>query len=109
MAKPEVAIDAVDYETALGDPAAYYADPEAVFADHDITDGQKYRFLSEWRLDLLGKQEADNEGMAPPGTTESAGEAELVKRIDASLARLKDAEQSDARGKRSFWQRVFSS
>lgn len=100
----------VDFETALNDPAAYYAGPEAILADAELGREQKMRFLSEWSQDLANRQVADDEGMTAgePSDEVEAAEAELMKRINAALEQLKDMPHDEPETARSFWKRLIS-
>ncbi len=97
----------VDYETALADPAAFYPEPEAVLADAELTHEQKQRFLEQWCQDLTDRQTADDEGMALDHQNKDASEAELLERVQACLARLKDEHSPNGARGRIFWKRMF--
>lgn len=97
----------VDFETAVGDPAAYYADPDAILADTTLSKTQRQRFLAAWAQDLGDRQVADGEGMAPDDTRLAAEDAALLKQVNAALADLDGAPDSDASATfRSFWRRL---
>lgn len=103
--------DDVDFETAVGDPAAYYADPNAILADTSLSRTQKQRFLAEWAQDLASRQTADGEGMAPDEAPfahdTSAHEAAMLKSVNSALEQIETAPDSapDA-AVRSFWTRL---
>ncbi|MCG2839723.1 hypothetical protein L6Q21_01845 [Sandaracinobacter sp. RS1-74] len=100
--------DLADFETALADPAAYYADPETILADRELSLSQKRRFLTEWAQDLADRQQADGEGMIAPGQKREAAEAELLRRVNASLKLLEgQPEQEDGKVERSHWKRLL--
>jgi hypothetical protein len=101
-------VDGVDFETAVGDPAGYYPAPEAIVADDEQTRAQKRRFLTEWAQDLCQRQVASDEGMAVAGrcgddldadahlAAPTDTEADLIKRIQAALQDLDNAQDIDA-------------
>lgn len=102
----EIANEGDDFETAVKDPASYYADPEAIVADTELSLEQKRRFLSEWEQDLTDHQVADQEGMTSLDTTTRDAEAGLQDRIHSALKQLEN--QSDSNGApppRRWWQR----
>jgi hypothetical protein len=92
-----------DFETALQDPAQYYAEPEAVQADTTLSREQKLRFLNEWAQDLKDRQCAEGEGM----TGDDVDCGPILKRVQAALAKV-EAEDRPAPegGWRTLWQRL---
>ena len=102
----ELTNDEVDFETAVGDPAAFYADPNAIIADTTLSKSQKHRFLSGWAQDLAGRQIADAEGMAPDAAA-SARDAALLKSINAALEQMETVPDSDpVAAVRTLWIRL---
>jgi hypothetical protein len=96
----------VDFETAVGDPAAYYPDPAAIAADTTLSKAQKQRFLNEWAHDLADRQVADSEGMAP-GDGTSSTDAALLKQVNAAIEQVETAADAEpAGGVRGFWTRL---
>lgn len=98
--------DDVDFDTAVADPAAFYAEPEAIVADSALSLGQKERFLREWALDLEARNTADDEGMLPDDSAASAGEAVLLRRVKVCLETLDGQVDADQPG-RSWWRRLL--
>ena len=87
--------DGVDFETAVSDPAAFYAHPDDISADPELTPSQRRRFLMEWAQDIEDRQSSVAEGMGAseagsgePGDPDQ--DAQLLQRIHASIARLPD-------------------
>ncbi len=95
----------VDFETAVGDPAAYYAEPQAIVADTTLSKTQKQRFLTEWAQDLADRQVADGEGMAPDEVI-SARDAALQKQVNAALAMVEAEPDAELAGLRTLWTRL---
>lgn len=87
--------DDADYETALADPAAYYAEPELVASDTSLTPGQRRRFLTEWAQDIEGRQRAMGEGMGDEDPAVADMDAQRLRRINACLEDLPDSDGSD--------------
>lgn len=108
VAAPSGATDAqVDCDTALADPAAYYADPQSILADDSLSYDQKRRFLEEWKADIVDRQVADQEGMGRGDGRAEAAEAELGTRLDDALARLAEQPAHSTGDGRSFWARLL--
>lgn len=96
-----------DFETAVGDPSAYYPDPEAIVADKTLSKTQKQRFLAEWAQDLAQRQSADGEGMAPDDGRRAAIDAALLKQVNAAIARVEAEPEPDTSTPfRTFWTRL---
>lgn len=97
-----------DFETAVGDPAAYYPEPQAIVADTTLSKAQKQRFLSEWMQDLSQRQSADSEGMAPDDSSTAAVDAALLKQVNAALADVEEQEPGadDVSTLRTVWKRL---
>lgn len=97
-----------DFETALSDPSAYYADPGAILADDELSVGQKRRFLSEWAQDLTDRLQADTEGMASADPTLMDADADLLRRVQAALETIEGSSDDHGdRPTRSFWKRLL--
>lgn len=105
----------VDFETAVGNPGAYYVDPEAIVADTTLSRAQKLRFLHEWAQDIAQRQVADDEGMAPDdsrsaGTDASraaATDGSLLRSVNAAIAHAEaEAETDSALTFRTLWRRL---
>lgn len=96
----------VDYETALADPSAYYARPEDVLTDRELTLGQKQKFLTEWAQDLADRQQAAEEGMASESPADAAAEGDLLRRVRKCLEQL-DGQTDSAKPEKGFWRRLF--
>jgi hypothetical protein len=98
----------VDFDTAVRDPAAFYATPEAVAADADLTDGQKRRFLTAWAQDIEDRQVGIDEGMTAATTSGSDNDAERLQRIHHCLANLPDDAEDEAPALARFWRRLLA-
>lgn len=100
--------DFADFETALADPAAYYADPQAILADAALTRDQKHRFLTEWAQDLTEHLQADQEGMAFEAPGAAATDADMLRRVLAALDRIdRGTHAADAAPATSFRKRLL--
>ena len=69
----------LDYDEALRDPAAHFADPTAVVEAVDLSVEQKVAVLRQWEYDESEIAVAAEEGMPGP-------ESELLQKIAAALA-----------------------
>jgi hypothetical protein len=99
--------DEVDFEAAVGNPSAYYQEPQTIVADTTLSKTQKQRFLSEWALDLADRQKADDEGMAADDTQSAASDAMLLKQVNAAMEQVEREPESDpSLTFRTFWARV---
>ena len=102
--------DGVDFETAVSDPAAFYAHPDDISADPDLTPSQRRRFLMEWAQDIEDRQSGLSEGMGAGEVTGSDQDAQLLQRIHASIARLPDdqAEPPPQSAVARLWRRLLA-
>ncbi len=99
--------DSVNFDTAVGDPAAYYADPQAIVADQTLARSQKLRFLTEWAQDLADRQTADGEGMAPEDNRTADMAAVRLPQVVAALAQVEaETEVEEVPTTRTFWSRL---
>lgn len=100
----------VDFDTAILDPAAFYATPEAVAADPDLTGGQRRRFLMEWAQDIEDRQVGVDEGMGAGDLSGSDQDAQLLQGIRACLANLPeaDADTPPESAVARFWRRLVA-
>jgi len=98
----------VDFDTAVGDPGAYYGDPSAIAADDTLTREQKLRFLREWAQDLADRQMADSEGMAPERVGAVEADAALVKQVSAAITQAEEQadDASAPAAPRTLWERI---
>lgn len=94
-----------DFETAVLDPSAYFATPEAIVADTSMTSDQKQRFLSEWAQDLTARQTAAQEGMVPEAAAGADNDGALLKRVSIALEQLEDHASAPKATPRQRWQR----
>lgn len=81
-----------DYNEALRDPAAHFADPAALVDTADFTAEQKIALLRQWEYDESELAVATEEGM--PG-----GENSVLQAIAAALAVLDPGGDSTAPSK----------
>ncbi|HKJ90202.1 MAG TPA: hypothetical protein VJ960_03655 [Oceanipulchritudo sp.] len=70
---------AIDYSTALRDPALVFAHPWDVLNEASLTKDQKQAILESWESDAIHLQESEAEGF-------SGGEG---SRLDAVVSALK--------------------
>jgi hypothetical protein len=97
----------VDFETAVGDPAAYYSGPEGIVDDPTLSKAQKLRFLGEWAQDLAARQTADGEGMAAEDASVAARDAALIKQVKAALEQVEAQPDQEASSTfRTLWARL---
>lgn len=67
-----------DFETALQDPAKYFATPQHVLDDPTLTVTQKRKVLRQWEQDARLLAVAEEEGM-------SGGEESMLQRVMRAL------------------------
>jgi hypothetical protein len=82
----------LDYNEALRDPAAHFADPAALVDTQELTAEQKIALLRQWEYDESEMAVATEEGM--PG-----GDNSVLQAITAALAVLDPGGQSTAPSK----------
>lgn len=82
----------LDYDEALRDPAAHFADPASVVDAGALTTEQKIALLRQWEYDESEMAVATEEGM--PG-----GESSVLQQIAAALAVLDAASEGTAPSK----------
>ncbi|WP_439534057.1 hypothetical protein [Polymorphobacter sp.] len=99
--------DHVDFDSAVGDPAAYYAEPQSIVADDTLSREQKKRFLTEWAQDIEGRISASDEGQQLDDNSDSGSrDAALLQQINAGLEQVEESEDNDlTRPLRLWWKR----
>ena len=70
-----------EYERALHDPCAVFAEPKEVLADRDLSADQKHAILESWRHDALRLSASEGENMA-------GGEEAMLQRVCDALREL---------------------
>jgi hypothetical protein len=70
-----------EYERALHDPRAVFAEPKEVLADRDLSADQKHAVLESWRQDALRLSASEGESMA-------GGEEAMLQRVCDALREL---------------------
>lgn len=73
------------FDMVVADPAAFYPDPAAIVADTGLSRQQRLRLLTEWAQDLVDRQVAENEGMAPEGIVGSAHDTGLLRQVNTAI------------------------
>ncbi len=101
------ATDGVDFDTAVSDPAAFYADPDAVMADPHLTNSQRRQFLEQWGRDIQRRQESLSEGMGASSMPPTGQDSEWERRIFKLLERLPEGADSSPPLSR-LWRRLIS-
>ncbi len=86
-----------DFDIVVADPAAFYPEPAAIVADKGVTKRQRLLLLAEWAQDIVDRQVAENEGMAPETVAESADETQLLRQVNAAIETV-EASPDDAPG-----------
>jgi hypothetical protein len=107
--------DTEDFDVVATNPAAFYAGPDEVYADIDLTCAQKLRLLEEWEQDLTRQLESDGEGMAQgidqpvDGSRENDGA--LLKKVAGYRRKLTDEKVDTDKPTMvgRVWRRLFSS
>ncbi len=70
-----------EYERALHDPRAVFADPKEVLVYQGLTADQKHAILESWRHDALRLSASEGESMA-------GGEEAMLQRVCDALREL---------------------
>lgn len=95
-----------DFETAVGDPSAYYAAPQEIVADETLGKAQKLRFLTKWAQDLTDRQTADAEGMVPLDSRATNSDVKALRDVAAAIEEVEASpEDREIAAPRSFWSR----
>ncbi len=79
-------ISNLNTETARFNPEGQFDDPGQLAATAGLTLGQKFATLERWRLLVMERMAATNEGMPPNGT--GARDLGLLEKIDAAKKML---------------------
>ncbi len=100
--------DVHDFEIVVIDPAAYYPSPDAIVVDAGLTRTQRLRLLSEWAQDILDRQVADNEGMAPEIPGVAAAETALLRQVNAAMEIVEASPEAPAGLLTRVWRRLLA-
>lgn len=106
---PTTALSEVhDFDIVVADPAAFYPDPASIVADPALDRGQRLRLLGEWAQDLVDRQVAENEGMAPevPGT--AAAETTLLRQVNAAIEAVEAMPEAPPSLLTRVWRRLVA-
>ena len=71
----------IDVDAALGNPSAYFAQPQDVLAHAGLSPAVRLRLLQQWEQDARLLAEAENEGMG-------GGEQSMLARVQHALRAL---------------------
>lgn len=102
-----------DFDTVIQDPAKFYRNPAAVADDPQLSSAERIRLLDEWQMDISNKLAADDEGMTPSHSRDSAKDAVLIEEIAMARDRVGPSNADDAARSDSvmtkisrFWNRI---
>ena len=95
-----------DFEQVVADPAAFYADPASIVSDAGLTRTQRLRLLGEWAQDLVDRQVAENEGMAPEIPGAGAAETTLLRQVNAAIEHVEAAPEANPNLMTRVWRRL---
>ncbi len=73
-----------DLQAALLDPRAFFAEPQDVVANTQLSREDKLAILRQWELDALRLSASESEGMG-------GGEEAMLGRVEAAIRMLQDA------------------
>ena len=94
------------FDLVVADPAAFYPDPAAVVADTGLSRQQRLRLLSEWAQDLVDRQVAENEGMAPEGVNNSAHDTGLLRQVNTAIETVEASPEAPPGLMARVWRRL---
>lgn len=101
-------IETDNFDMVVADPAAFYPDPAAIIADTGLTRRQRLRLLTEWAQDLVDRQVAENEGMAPEGAKESAFDTGLLRQVNTAIETVEASPEEAPNLITRVWRRLTS-
>lgn len=96
------------FDAVVADPAAFYPDPAAVVADTGLTRRQRLHLLTEWAQDLVDRQVAENEGMAPEGLRQSAFDTGLLRQVNTAIEVVEASPEAAPGLITRVWRRLIS-
>ncbi len=102
------AADVEDFDEVVSDPAAFYETPEAVVDDGALNRAQRLRLLGEWAQDLIDRQVAENEGMAPETPAAGAADAQLLRRVNAAIEVVEASPEAPGNLLTRVWRRLVA-
>ena len=95
-----------DFELVVADPAAFYANPAAIVEDAALSRPQRLRLLGEWAQDLVDRQVAYNEGMAPEVPGAAAAETLLMRQVNDAIEQVEDSAEAAPGLLARVWRRL---
>lgn len=96
-----------DFDDVVADPAAFYATPAAVVVDAGLSRAQRLRLLGEWAQDLVDRQVAENEGMAPETVGSGVDvDAALFRQVTAATAEVEASPETPPGMLARAWRRL---
>ncbi len=103
---PALPSEVDDFDLVVADPAAFYPEPAAIVADPGLTRRQRLQLLGEWAQDLVDRQVAENEGMAPERVHESAEDTSLLRRVNTAIELVEASPEAPAGLMTRVWRRL---
>ena len=97
-----------NFDMVVADPAAFYPDPAAIVADAGLGRRQRLHLLTEWAQDLVDRQVAENEGMAPEGVRESAFDTGLLRQVNTAIETVQASPEEATGFITRVWRRLTS-
>lgn len=96
-----------DFELVVADPSAFYPAPDAIVIDAGLTRSQRLRLLQEWAQDIVDRQVAENEGMAPEVPGAGAAETALLRQVNAAIEIVEASPESPPGLLTRVWRRLM--
>jgi hypothetical protein len=100
--------DVNDFGQVVADPAAFYATPAAIVDDAGLTRQQRLQLLGEWAQDLVDRQVAENEGMAPETAGAGARETSLLRLVNAAMEQVEASPETPPNLLTRAWRRLVA-
>ncbi len=79
------------FDIVMENPANYYNHPSEIETDPRLTTAERLKLLEDWNTDISHKLSADDEGMTPAHSSESADDAVIMEEIAHAKARVETA------------------
>lgn len=98
--------DVVNFAEVVADPAAFYATPSAIVDDPALSRRERLHLLGEWAQDLVDRQVAENEGMAPETPGAGAEDTSLLRRVNAAIETVEASPEESPGLLTRVWRRL---
>ncbi len=86
--------------------ARYYASPDAIVGDMQLSRAEQLRLLDDWAQDLSDRQVATAEGMLPPSPALASADAQLLGKVNAGIETIEAAKDEAIGPLARAWRRL---